>query len=337
MICERGMVQNTEGRFTKKVCIFAVIWVCIWFGTGKMTANAEPASLQSESAVIYSGMDEAGDVVGNLVRGSSFELLGSATAEDGSSWYRVSAFGVEGYIRGDAEIERGQAATAGDTAAQTGAGTGTAGENGEGNGDMEQDGTDAAAGGEGVAAKENAAQTGEAEGNDAETGAGTAAERNAAGGDGRQVEETGEGAGETVEQSGAADGISGNPTVDYRKTNAREKTYAGGENSLKSKGAGEARGDDSDSRPAGGNATENSAKINITVLFFAAAAVGSVLTALVSYKILRREMGIRENAGGSRQDHRGAAGDKKAVRRKRKHKKKKGKLRKNESAKKQQL
>ena len=95
-----------------KTWIAAVVWFCFLLGMGKMTAKAEPALLLSEAAVVYADMGEEGGAVGNLVRGSSFELLGSVTAEDGSTWYHVSALGTEGYIRGDAEIERGGAQTA---------------------------------------------------------------------------------------------------------------------------------------------------------------------------------------------------------------------------------
>lgn len=115
MIHSKGTVRDTRRFFRGKIWILPVIWFGFWMCAGKMTAEAEPASLQSEGAVIYEQTDEGSPAIGNLVQGSSFELLGSVTAEDGSTWYSVSAFGIQGYIRGDAEIgpgaeEPGQAA-----------------------------------------------------------------------------------------------------------------------------------------------------------------------------------------------------------------------------------
>lgn len=91
----------------KRMWVVSAAWFCLLLGMGKMTAKAEPALLVSETAAIYENMDEESSAVGNLVQGSSFELLGSATADDGSMWYHVSAYGVAGYVRGDMEIERG--------------------------------------------------------------------------------------------------------------------------------------------------------------------------------------------------------------------------------------
>lgn len=115
MIHSKGTIRDTRRFFRGKIWILPVIWFGFWMCAGKMTAEAEPASLQSEGAVIYEQTDEGSPAIGNLVQGSSFELLGSVTAEDGSTWYSVSAFGLQGYIRGDAEIgpgaeEPGQAA-----------------------------------------------------------------------------------------------------------------------------------------------------------------------------------------------------------------------------------
>lgn len=79
--------------------------IIFWAGAGRMTVHAEPATLQSASAVVYEQMDEAGNAVANLIQDGSFELLGSVTAEDGSSWYAVATEnGVQGYIKGDTAI-----------------------------------------------------------------------------------------------------------------------------------------------------------------------------------------------------------------------------------------
>lgn len=76
-----------------------------------MTVYAEPVSLESDNAVIYEQANEESSAVGNLVRGSNFELLESVTLEDGSTWYHVSALGIQGYMKGDVSIGAGTAVT----------------------------------------------------------------------------------------------------------------------------------------------------------------------------------------------------------------------------------
>ncbi len=75
-----------------------------------LSAQAEPATLKSPDATVYEQPGEGSNPVGNLVEGGSFEYTGDVTAEDGSVWHQITtAGGVNGYIRGDREIEMGAA------------------------------------------------------------------------------------------------------------------------------------------------------------------------------------------------------------------------------------
>lgn len=79
----------------------------LFLGGYALTAEAAPAVLNAESAVVYEQTSETSAPLGNLVQGGSFEYLGDVTAEDGSVWHAVTIQGgAAGYIRGDAAIEQ---------------------------------------------------------------------------------------------------------------------------------------------------------------------------------------------------------------------------------------
>lgn len=59
----------------------------------------ETGTLSSMLSKVYAGMDEEERVVANLVRGSSFTILGEETDAEGEKWLHIrTAFGTEGYI-----------------------------------------------------------------------------------------------------------------------------------------------------------------------------------------------------------------------------------------------
>lgn len=306
MLHSKGTIRNTRHFFGKKIWIFAVLWFVFWMCTGKMTAEAEPASLQSEGAVIYEQTDEGSHAIGNLVQGSSFELLGSVTAEDGSIWYSVSAFGIQGYIRGNAEIGPGTEGTgqaAGTPEREENAGEENAAETGEGN-DIP----------EGAAEAENA----EADG----TGAGAAGQEEE-----QPEEEEGE---ETEEESLETD------SSVYLENNQREKTYAVNTGNLK-KVSPENAVDTGEE--ASGTKTGNRAslprRISKAFLFFWLVMLGSGLTVMVSYKKMKKELTEEPGEGRGRTEIPKTDRSKKAVHKKKKHRRKKGKVKKNGSTKKQ--
>lgn len=315
--------QSVAKKYRKKTWLFAMFFLgSFWYLEG-MTAKAEPVSLQSPSAIIYAGTDEAGDRVGNLVQGSNFELLESVTAEDGSSWYHVAAFGTEGYIKGDAEIERGQMEIPeprDDITQETG-GEASETENGGVTG--------------GPAQNENAGVTEESTQDSAETQDETEAseEDNDRAGEETlsDTEETTQG--ETEEETG----ILGNYAAAYGGNNAREKTYAGGRNSLKNIDVGDIPQDAGGEAADGGSAVTPVKIINKATLFFAAAAAGTVLAALISYGKLRRMFRQSKNTGNGFRKSGKNLGNEKTAHKKKKRRKKKGKSKKNGNTKKRQL
>ena len=87
--------------------------LCICMGCFPLSAQAVSAALVSPDASVYEQADEESGQIGNLVAGSTFEYTGDVTAEDGSIWHQITtAGGVNGYIRGDREIEVEPAETA---------------------------------------------------------------------------------------------------------------------------------------------------------------------------------------------------------------------------------
>ena len=85
------------------VCAAAVY---AWAGGFTLYVQAAPVTLTSSDATVYGEASEDSGPVGNLVEGSTFEYIGDITAEDGSTWYQITtATGVEGYIKGDREME----------------------------------------------------------------------------------------------------------------------------------------------------------------------------------------------------------------------------------------
>lgn len=318
-----GEARSGVKEYWKKICFFTVLWFGSFWYLGGITAKAEPVSLQSASAVIYAGTDEAGDKVGNLVRGGSFELLGTVTAEDGSSWYHVSAFGREGYIKGDAEIERGQAEgpTPEDNVIQEGAGETTQTGNEEpaqpgvaetlqpGNGEPAQ-GNAESQNGTSAPERDNGQTEGEAPPDTEETMPGEAGEET-----------------ENPEEYEAA----------YGGVNTRKKTYAGSKNSLKNIDVQDISKDEmanaADVKPA----TEPTGKINIITLFFSVVSVGTVWMVLISFCKLRRMSRQSETGGSGFRESGKKLGNEKTIHKKKKRRKKKGKSKKNGNTKKQQF
>lgn len=303
MICERGTVLKTGGCFSKKICIFAAVLACTLFWTGEMTALAEPASLESESAVIYEQMSTESNVVGNLVRGSSFELSGSMTAEDGSTWYSVSAFGIQGYIRGDAEFREGT--DHGEDAPEQGA--------------VPEEGiTGQEADGDAQAGAENAGQDGAG-------GTETGTDR---------TEETQTGDDTPEGEAPVEEGTSAEQPVTYPGNNNRDKTYALGSSGLKTEGRIDQTKESKEK--AIDKSGKNTGRINTAFLCFIVAMAGSAVAALVSYKKIRKELKGSKVVEISHAELLKQDRTKKAANKKKRHRKKKGKAKKNGNTKKQQ-
>lgn len=303
----RGKAQSGVKEYWKKMCFFTVLWFGSFWYLGGITAKAEPVSLQSASAVIYAGTDEAGDKVGNLVRGGSFELLGTVTAEDGSSWYHVSAFGREGYIKGDVEIERGQTkgSTPEDNVIQEGAGETTQ----PGNGEPAQSNTEIQ-NGTSAPERDNGQTEGEVSPDTEETMPGEAGEET-----------------ENPEEYEAA----------YRGINTRKKTYAGSKNSLKNIDVEDTSKDEKANAADVKPATEPMGKINIITLFFSVVSAGTVLMVLISFCKLRRMSRQSETGRSGFRESGKKLGNEKTAHKKKKRRKKKGKSKKNGNTKRQQF
>lgn len=199
------MIHKAEGKLNRTgfgntvgvACMVCAAAAYVWIRSFTLSVQAAPAALTSPDATVYEQTDEGSSQVGNLVEGSTFEYLGDVTAEDGSVWHQVTtAGGVNGYIRGDKEIE----ITAEEEAAseEQGGQEASTGENaGEPAGNMPADG--------GENAGEN---TGEMPG---ENGGGEERTEEGAG------EELEEGIGEELEEDNAAAVIN--------MQNNREKSY----------------------------------------------------------------------------------------------------------------
>ena len=106
----RGGYSRKTGGFWSAVGIVCTVVVIASTGPFLLLVQAEPATLRSPDATIYEQTNEGSNPVGNLVEGGSFDYIGDVTAEDGSVWHQITtAGGVNGYIRGDREIEIGTA------------------------------------------------------------------------------------------------------------------------------------------------------------------------------------------------------------------------------------
>lgn len=97
-------------RVISKVTAVCAAAVCVCVSGFPLIVQAAPATLNSPEAAVYEQADEGSRTVGNLVEGSTFEYMGDVTAEDGNVWHQITtAGGTVGYIRGDREIETGEA------------------------------------------------------------------------------------------------------------------------------------------------------------------------------------------------------------------------------------
>lgn len=67
-----------------------------------MNLFTQQATLTSPSVSVYEKADSSSATVGHLILGNTFDLEETLTAEDGSTWYRVTLHnGIEGYIQGE--------------------------------------------------------------------------------------------------------------------------------------------------------------------------------------------------------------------------------------------
>lgn len=67
-----------------------------------MKLFTQQATLTTPSVSVYEKADSSSTTVGHLILGNTFELEETLTAEDGSTWYRVTLHnGIEGYIQGE--------------------------------------------------------------------------------------------------------------------------------------------------------------------------------------------------------------------------------------------
>ena len=119
MIGQRSHRKLNRGGWTEKA-LGVGVWNAVGIGCAafmiastdpfSLSVQAEPATLRSPDATVYEQTSEGSNAVGNLVEGGSFDYIGDVTAEDGSVWHQITtAGGVNGYIRGDREIEMGEA------------------------------------------------------------------------------------------------------------------------------------------------------------------------------------------------------------------------------------
>lgn len=67
-----------------------------------MKLFTQQATLTTPSVSVYEKADSSSTTVGHLILGNTFDLEETMTAEDGSTWYRVTLpNGIEGYIQGE--------------------------------------------------------------------------------------------------------------------------------------------------------------------------------------------------------------------------------------------
>ncbi len=271
--------------------------IIFWAGAGRMTVHAEPATLQSASAVVYEQMDEAGNAVANLIQDGSFELLGSATAEDGSTWYAIATEnGVQGYIKGDTAINLASAEAPQETEPPENP---PVQEPGEGAGE------EPAGAAEEAPAEEPPA---EAEGEPEEAG-----------------EEPQEEGAEEAEEDPEEEEGTGEIEFPDRMENTQEKTYAINAGEVKIK-----------SRETSAESTENPAekteklsfktllqRVDKALLIFILAFAGVLAAAGVSYRKMRQEKEGSREAEKGLPDKPDKKKSRKSVRRKKKSKRKK--------------
>lgn len=108
--CREKVLQQQNAAGTVSIRGIVLVMALILGGPFTLSVKAEPATLRSPDATVYEQTSEGSNLVGNLVEGGSFEYIGDVTAEDGSVWHQITtAGGVNGYIRGDREMEVGAA------------------------------------------------------------------------------------------------------------------------------------------------------------------------------------------------------------------------------------
>lgn len=67
-----------------------------------MKLFTQQATLTSQSVSVYEKADTSSATVGHLILGNTFDLEETLTAEDGSTWYRITLHnGMQGYIQGE--------------------------------------------------------------------------------------------------------------------------------------------------------------------------------------------------------------------------------------------
>lgn len=85
--------------------VFWVLVVMAVIFSRPIEVEAVPATLDSDTAVIYEQPAENSSNVGSLVRDNAFEYVGDITAEDGSVWHEViTVNGISGYIKADIQM-----------------------------------------------------------------------------------------------------------------------------------------------------------------------------------------------------------------------------------------
>jgi len=241
---------------------------------GEAVALAAPASLESSSAVIYGQAGEGSNAVGNLIQGSTFDYLGDVTAEDGSTWHKITtANGVTGYIRGDLALS-----TADDGKARADLGeenrereTGSGAENEEENGAGADNGE--AAAGDSVAAGETPEEAENAEGEDA----------------GYNTSE----ANDTNEDDNALENIA---ELVYAAEHTREKTYASDVSGTRIKQAQGVK--ESEERQETSEAAAFPGRLDFTLVFSGAVLACSLLAVAFFYRKIKKECVQAEESRG---------------------------------------
>ena len=67
-----------------------------------MKLFTQQATLTTPSVSVYEKADSSSATVGHLILGNTFDLEETLTAEDGSTWYRITLHnGIQGYIQGE--------------------------------------------------------------------------------------------------------------------------------------------------------------------------------------------------------------------------------------------
>lgn len=277
----------------RKIWMLPVFSLACALIMGKMAAKAEPAALESMSAVVYEQASKESNPVGNLIQGSTFDLQGTVTAEDGSTWYiAVTSNGVQGYFQGDIRV----GASTEEAAPQPAE---------DGNTETQTPPEEAGETGEPAAAEEQTEIPAEEE---------TPEEENI------ENQDNTETAGNTeAEEAAEIEQIE----------NLREKTYALNADKIKIKIPEETADTDS----ALTEEKDNFFQINTAFLFFLIVLVFSASIACASYKRIKKDLNGGADTGTALSGVRRADKNKRAARKKKKHKKKKGKNRKSQARK----